>query len=113
MLCAAAALAATPLAFAQGPEDPMPFHHRHGPPNLTLMLSHMLNLTDAQQAQVKPLIAEVQPQLDAIHKQARESADVVLKQLDAKIRPLLTPEQQKRLDAFQTLRETRPEPGAE
>jgi hypothetical protein len=73
----------------------------------------MLNLSDTQQSQLKPIVAEVQPQLDAIHKQARESADAVLKQLNTKIRPLLTPEQQKRLDAMQTLREARPEPSSQ
>jgi Spy/CpxP family protein refolding chaperone len=99
---------ATPLARAQAVEDPAPFHHRHhGPFDLNAMLTRTLNLTDAQQAQVKPLVAEVQPQLDAIHQQAHQSANLVLKQLDAKVRPLLTPEQQKRLDAFATLRETR------
>jgi Spy/CpxP family protein refolding chaperone len=105
-LSAVASLATTPLARGQAPDDPMAFHH-HGPFDLNRMLTHMLNLTDAQQAQVKTLVAEVQPQLDAIHQQARQSADAVLKQLDAKVRPLLTPVQQKRLDAFATLRETR------
>ncbi len=104
-------LALAPVANAQGPEDPMPFHH-HGPPDLTLMLTRLLNLSDAQQAQVKPLVSEVQPQLDAVHKQAREAADAIIKQLNAKIRPLLSADQQKRLDAFETLHAPRPEPPA-
>jgi len=97
----------TPLAWAQGPDEPASFHHHHGPFDLNAMLTRTLSLTDAQQAQVKPLVAEVQPQLDAIHQQAHQAADAILKQLDAKVRPLLTPEQQKRLDAMATLRETR------
>jgi hypothetical protein len=104
----ASLLALAPIANAQGPEDPMPFHP-HGPPNLTIMLTRLLNLSDAQQAQVKPLIADVQPQLDAIHKQAHEQADVIIKQLNEKIRPLLSADQQKRLDAFETLRATQPQ----
>ena len=89
----------------------MPFH-RHGPPDLNATLTRMLNLSETQQEQVKSFVAEAQPQLDAIHQRAREAADVIVKQLDASIRPLLTPEQQKRLDAFETLRQTRPERAA-
>jgi Spy/CpxP family protein refolding chaperone len=100
-----ASLAATPFARGQAPDDPMPFHH--GSHDLNVMLTHMLNLTDAQQTQVKAMVSDVQPQLDAIHEQARQAADAVMKQLDTKIRPLLTPDQQKRLDAFETLRDTR------
>lgn len=96
----------TPLARAQAPDDSASSHHHRGPFDLNAMLTRTLNLTDAQQAQVKPLVAEVQPQLDAIHQQAHQAADAILKQLDAKVRPLLTPEQQKRLDAMATLRET-------
>jgi Spy/CpxP family protein refolding chaperone len=101
----------TPLARAQAPDDSASFHHRHGPFDLNAMLTRTLNLTDDQQAQVKPLVTEVQPQLDAIHQQAHQAADVILKQLDAKVRPLLTPEQQKRLDAMATLRETHAQGG--
>ena len=75
------------------------------------MLTRLLNLSDEQQAQIKSLVAEVQPQIDAIRKQARDATEPIIKQLHARIRPLLTPEQQKRLEAFETLRETRPEPG--
>lgn len=102
-----ASLATTPFARGQAPNDPMPCHN-HGSHDLNGMLTHMLNLTDAQQTQVKGIVSDVQPQLDAIHEQARLAADAVMKQLDTKIRPLLTPDQQKRLDAFETLRDTRP-----
>jgi hypothetical protein len=58
------------------------------------------------------MVDEVNPQLEAIRKQAHDSASAVLKQLNTKIRPLLTPEQQKRLDALQTLRDTKPAPAS-
>ena len=45
----------------------------------------------------------VRPQLEAIHQKARADAEVILKQLHAQIRPLLTLEQQKRLDAIEVL----------
>ena len=113
-LCAAAAVAITPFALADSHEDcgPMGFH---GHPDLTRMLTHTLNLSDAQQTQVKTMVAEVQPQLDAIHQQARQAADAVMKQLNKKIRPLLTPDQQKRLDALETLHSTQAaaQPGSE
>jgi Spy/CpxP family protein refolding chaperone len=75
-----------------------------GKPNLSDLLARMLWLTDAQRAQVQPYIDAVQPQLDATHQQARQAADALLKQLDASIRPLLTPEQQTKLDAFEAIR---------
>ena len=106
-LCAAAAVAITPFAVADSPGDCGLMGH-HGHPDLTRMLTHTLNLSDAQQTQVKTLVAEVQPQLDAIHQQARQSADAVMKQLNTKIRPLLTADQQKRLDALETLHSTQP-----
>lgn len=70
---------------------------------MTAMLTHALQLTDAQKSQVEPLVTAVRPQLDAIHQKARTEAEVVLKQLDTQIRPLLTPDQQKRLDAMELL----------
>ncbi|MGH7937153.1 MAG: periplasmic heavy metal sensor [Bryobacteraceae bacterium] len=108
-LCAALALVGGQLALAQGPEDFGPPMHHHGPRNITERLTHALNLSDAQKAQVQAKVAAVQPQLDAIRKQAHEQADAIIKQLHEQIRPLLNAEQQKRLDAIQTLRDTRPE----
>jgi Spy/CpxP family protein refolding chaperone len=81
----------------------------HGPPNMTAMLSHVLNLTDAQKAQVQPMVDAVKPQLEAIHQQARAAAEPIIKQLHTQIRPLLTPEQQKKLDALETLHGSGPQ----
>ena len=91
------------FAGAQTPDNPS---CHHGPQNLTMMLTRTLQLTDAQKSQVEPLVTAVRPQLEAIHQKARAEADVVLKQLDTQIRPLLTPDQQKRLDAMETLHGT-------
>lgn len=101
-LSGAALLALTTFAGAQTPEDGPAWHH-HGPPNMTAMLSHVLNLSDAQKAQVQPLVDAAQPKLDAIHQQARAQAEPIIKQLHAQIRPLLTADQQKRLDALEVL----------
>jgi Spy/CpxP family protein refolding chaperone len=101
-LCFSAFLALAQFAGAQAPDGPPPFCHKGGP-DMTAMLTHMLKLTDAQKAQVEPLVAAVRPQLQAIHEKARADADVIMKQLNTQIRPLLTPEQQKRLDAMEVL----------
>lgn len=105
ILSLALSLTAGSLARAQGPDDASP-PHRHGPPNMTAMMTHVLNLTDAQKTQIQPLVDAAQPQLKAIHEQARTAADAVIKQLHTQIRPLLTPEQQKKLDAMDTLRDS-------
>jgi Spy/CpxP family protein refolding chaperone len=98
----AALLALAPFAGAETPDSaPACFHH--GTPNMTAMLSHVLNLTDAQTAQVQPLIDAVKPQLEAIHQQARTAAEPIIKQLHTQIRPYLTAEQLKKLDALETL----------
>lgn len=99
----AAFLAVAPFAGAQAPDGAPAFCHKGGGPDMTGMLTHVLQLTDAQKSQVEPLVTAVRPQLEAIHEKARAEADVVLKQLHAQIRPLLTPEQQKRLDAVEVL----------
>jgi Spy/CpxP family protein refolding chaperone len=101
-ITAAAMLAMSHFAGAESPDCNGGDWH-HGPPNMTAMLSHVLNLTDAQKAQVQPLVDAVKPQLEAIHQQARAAAEPIMKQLHTQIRPLLTPEQQKKLDALETL----------
>ncbi len=101
-LCAAAGLGLGQFAGAETPDKPEAgCRHR---PDMTGKLTRTLDLTDAQKAQVEEMVKAVQPQLETIHQQARTSADAVLKQLDAQIRPLLNPEQQKKLDALATLR---------
>ena len=102
-ITAAAMLAMSHFAGAETPDCGGADWHHHGPPNMTAMLSHVLNLTDAQKAQMQPLVDAVKPQLEAIHQQARTAAEPIMKQLHAQIRPLLTPEQQKKLDALETL----------
>jgi Spy/CpxP family protein refolding chaperone len=89
----------TPVA-PMTPPGPPPF----GKPNLSDMLARMLLLTDAQKAQLQPYIDAVQPQLEANHEQVRQADGALLKQLYASIRPLLTAEQQTKLDAFEAMR---------
>src|SRR6266550_7071712 len=96
----------TPVAPMTAPPGPPAF----GKPNLSDLLTRMLLLTDAQKAQLQPYVDAVQPQLDATHQQARQATDALLKQLYASIRPLLSPVQQTKLDAFEAMREAGPPP---
>jgi Spy/CpxP family protein refolding chaperone len=100
-LSIAVLLAVAPFAGAEAP-DGSAFCHK-GASDMTSMLTHLLQLTDAQKIRVEPLVTAVRPQLQAIHDKARADAGVILQQLHTQIRPLLTPEQQKRLDAMEVL----------
>ena len=112
ILCAAAQLAAAQLVSAQDSPTPSPTPIRPPfvKPNLSDMLARMLLLTDAQKAQLQPYVDAVQPELDATHQQARQAEDALLKKLDASIRPLLTPDQQTKLDVLEAMRAARPPP---
>ncbi|HEY6069901.1 MAG TPA: hypothetical protein VIU85_00905 [Chthoniobacterales bacterium] len=64
-----------------------------------------LNLSAEQRAQVDPFIIDAGPQLSAIEADARKKKYGVVDNTLAKIRPLLTPEQQRKLDELQKARE--------
>ena len=61
-------------------------------------LTEGLNLTPDQQAKVQPIIDQAQPQIAAIHREAMQKMKAVVENTASQIRPLLTPEQQKKLD---------------
>jgi protein CpxP len=70
--------------------------HRHGNP-----LEHMtktLNLTSDQQTKVQPIFDKAKPQIVAIHQEAMQKMKAVMDDTMSQIRPLLTPEQQQKLD---------------
>jgi Spy/CpxP family protein refolding chaperone len=73
-----------------------PGHHMENP---LQHLTESLNLTDAQKAQVQPIVDQAKPQIAAIHHEAMEKMRTVMETAAAQIRPLLTPEQQQKLDA--------------
>jgi Spy/CpxP family protein refolding chaperone len=110
-LFAAAQIFAANLASAQtastASAGPMP---PFGKPNVSDILTRLLSLTDAQKTQLQPYVDAVQPQLEATHEQARQAEDNLLQQLCATIRPLLSPQQQIKLDGFEALRAPGPPP---
>jgi Spy/CpxP family protein refolding chaperone len=61
-------------------------------------LTEGLNLTPDQKAKVQPIIDQAQPQVAEIHREAMQKMKAVVDTTASQIRPLLTPEQQKRLD---------------
>ena len=68
-------------------------------------LTTKLNLTAEQETQVAPIIAQAKPQIRAIHQEAMEKTRHVVETTTAQIRPLLTAEQQAKLDQLQAAHE--------
>ena len=68
-------------------------------------LTEELDLTDAQKAQVQPIIDQAKPQIQAIHREAMERTRAIMETTTAQIRPLLTAEQQQKLDAMKAAHE--------
>ena len=66
-----------------------------------------LNLTPDQQAKIQPLIDQAKPQIAQIHREAMQKTRAVITSTASQIRPLLTPEQQKKLDENQNARRGR------
>jgi Spy/CpxP family protein refolding chaperone len=95
-IIAAIALGAFSLLQAQPPGGP------HGAWHLNPLeeMSSTLNLTDAQKAKVQPILDQAKPQLRTIHEEAMTKAKAVIDASLSQIRPLLTPEQQTKLDAI-------------
>jgi Spy/CpxP family protein refolding chaperone len=94
-----AALTFAGFSFAQpppgGPHHGEGFAHR----NPLEGISESLNLTAEQKAKVQPIIDQAKPQLKAIHEEAMTKAKSVMDASIEQIRPLLTAEQQTKLDA--------------
>src|SRR5882757_8469992 len=77
-------------------------HHGGGARGRGLeQLTEGLNLTPDQQAKVQPIIDQAQPQIAAIRREAMQKMKALMASTTSQIRPLLTPEQQKKLDENQ------------
>src|SRR6266571_9276843 len=103
---AVGALALAGYAFAE-PQDGFGGRHGgwHGQGFAMEHLTKSLNLTPDQQSKVQPLIDQARPQIIAIHKDAMEKTHAILDKTMSQIRPILTPEQQKKFDALQKARQ--------
>ena len=78
-----------------GPGGHGPWHgHEFGLEGIT----EKLNLTSDQQTKVQPILDAAKPQIRAIHQEAMQKMKAVMASAASQIRPLLTPEQQEKLD---------------
>jgi len=64
-------------------------------------ITEKLNLTADQQTKVQPILDQAKPQIVAIHQEAMQKMKTVMDKTLSDIRPLLTADQQKKLDAIQ------------
>jgi protein CpxP len=91
-------------AFAQEPTAAAPdqkggrggSHH-----NALQRATEQLNLTPEQKAKVQPIVDQATPQIENIRREAMQKTKAVMDTAMAQIRPLLTPEQQKKFDEAQ------------
>jgi len=61
-------------------------------------MTDQLNLTPEQKAKVQPIIDQARPQIENIRREAMQRMKAVMDNAMSQIRPMLTPEQQKKLD---------------
>ena len=84
-------------------------HGGHGKmAHMAMAMEHLtkeLELTEAQKAQVQPIVEQAKPQIRKIHQEAMEKSKAVMDTAAAQIRPLLTPEQQQKFDAIRAAHE--------
>jgi Spy/CpxP family protein refolding chaperone len=81
-----------------GPGGHGPWHgHAFGLHRIT----EKLDLTADQQTKVQPILDQAKPQIVAIHQEAMQKMKTVMDKTLSDIRPLLTADQQKKLDAIQ------------
>jgi Spy/CpxP family protein refolding chaperone len=64
-------------------------------------ITEKLNLTSDQETKVQPIVDAAKPQIAAIHKDAMQKMKTVMDSTLSQIRPLLNPDQQKKLDDIQ------------
>jgi len=95
------------LAVALGQDGGFGGHGRfHGGQGFAMAhLTKALNLTPDQQSKVQPLVDQARPQIIAIHKDAMEKTHAIMDKTMSQIRPILTPDQQKKFDALQKARQ--------
>jgi Spy/CpxP family protein refolding chaperone len=104
-LVAAGAIALGGFVMVQAQPGPGGGGRLHGHGFGLRHLTEKLNLTSDQQTKVQPILDQAKPQIAAIHQDAMQKAKGVMDSTLSQIRPLLTPEQQKKLDAIQKARQ--------
>ena len=106
-LATAGVIALGGFAVVQAQTEPGRGARGHGHGFALERLTEGLDLTPDQQAKVQPIIDQAKPQIAAIHREARQKMKAVMDNTVSQIRPMLTPEQQKKFDDMQKARHTR------
>jgi Spy/CpxP family protein refolding chaperone len=96
-LAVAGAIALSGFVVVQAQPGPGGHGHAFGLQRIT----EKLNLTSDQQTKVQPILDAAKPQIRAIHQEAMQKMKTVTDSALSQIRPLLTAEQQKKLDDIQ------------
>ena len=64
-------------------------------------ITEKLDLTADQQTKVQPILDAAKPQIAAIHQEAMQKMQTVVTSTLSQIRPMMNPDQQKKIDAIQ------------
>jgi periplasmic protein CpxP/Spy len=96
-LAVAGAIALSGFVVVQAQPGPGGRGHAFGLQRIT----EKLNLTSDQQTKVQPILDAAKPQIRAIHQEAMQKMKTVMDSTLSQIRPLLTAEQQTKLDDIQ------------
>jgi len=94
---AAGAIALGGFAVVQAQAGPGGHGHAFGLQGIT----KQLDLTSDQQTKVQPILDAAKPQIAAIHQEAMQKMHTVMNSTLSQIRPILTADQQKKLDAIE------------
>jgi periplasmic protein CpxP/Spy len=96
-LAVAGAIALSGFVVVQAQPGPGGHGHAFGLQRIT----EELNLTSDQQTKAQPILDAAKPQIRAIHQEAMQKMKTVMDSTLSQIRPLLTAEQQTKLDDIQ------------
>lgn len=100
-LVAAGAIALGGFMVVEAQPSPGGGGHGHGRGFGLQRITEKLDLTSDQQTKIEPIIEGAKPQIVAIHQDAMQKTKAVMESTLSQIRPLLTPDQQKKLDDIQ------------
>jgi Spy/CpxP family protein refolding chaperone len=70
-----------------------------------MFLAGQLNLTDAQQEKIRPIVMDAEKQIETVHHQEVGTISKIMADADARIAQVLTPEQQAALKQLEAERE--------
>src|SRR5213596_3859979 len=100
-LVTAGAIALGGFVLVQAQPGPGGGEHWHGHAFGLSGITEKLDLTAEQQAKVQPILDQAKPQIAAIHQEAMQKMHTVMNSTLSQIRPMLTADQQRKLDAIE------------